>query len=134
MKTTQQLLVFILFSVVFISCTNQNKKDTITYYFDAVNGNNKNQGTYPDKPFKNLSIIKNLPLKAGDSVLLKSGVVFEEQLYVSCKGDSANPVVIGKYGGDAKPHIKANGQYNDAVHVFNSEHIVVRDLEISNKG
>lgn len=133
MKPVQQLLVLLLFSSIFISCADK-KRDTVNYYFDAVNGDDKNTGIKHDQPFKSLSTVKKLSLNPGDSILLRSGVVFEEQLYVTCKGDSANPIVIGKYGGDAKPHIKANGQYNDAVHVFNSEHIVIRDLEISNKG
>lgn len=126
------MMVALVILISLHSC--DQKPETTNYYFDPVNGNNENKGTNLNSPFKNLSKIKNLPLKPGDSVLLKSAAVFEEQLYISCKGDSAKPIVLGKYGGDAKPHIKGNGLHMQAVHVFNSEHIVVRDLEISNKG
>ena len=39
MKTVQQLLIFILFSFFFISCVD--KKNTVNYYFDAANWNDK---------------------------------------------------------------------------------------------
>lgn len=132
MKSIQHLLIFILFPFIFISCSA--KKDTVNYYFDAVDGNDKNTGTSPGKPFKSLSIIKKLALKPGDSVLLKSGSLFSEPLYISCKGATGRQVVVGKYGGEKKPHIKWNGTTTNSVHVFNSEYLVIRDLEISNKG
>lgn len=116
-----------------VSCT-LNRDLTHNYYFDPNRGLDSNAGTSPDMAFKSLNKIKDLHLRPGDSVLLRSGALFSEQLYISCKGDSGNPVVIGKYGGDAKPYIRGDGSYMQAVHVFNSEHIVIRDLEISNKG
>jgi hypothetical protein len=42
--------------------------------------------------------------------------------------------VVGKYGGEARPHIKGDGSSLQAVHVYNCEHFVLRDLQISNKG
>src|SRR5215204_3006290 len=99
MKGRTHLGIFILLSVYFISCTD--KKDRVNYYFDAVNGNNKNSGTSPEKPFKSLRIIKDLLLKPGDSILLKSGVIFNDYLYISCKGSDGKPIVLGKYGGKA---------------------------------
>ena len=97
-------------------------------------GSDTNAGTSPKQAFKSLDKIKQLQLKPGDSVLLKAGAVFTEQLYISCKGDSVNPIVVGKYGGDARPYIKGDTSHKAMVHVFNSEYIVVRDLEVSNKG
>lgn len=132
MGTIQSRLLVFLFSLVLISCVG--KRNTTNYYFDPVNGDNDNPGTSVEKAFRNLRMIKGLDIKPGDSILLKSGAVFEEQLYISCKGDSLQPVVVGKYGGDARPHIKGNGAFLEAVHVYNSEHIELRDLEVSNKG
>lgn len=132
MKNLQHSLVVFIF-VGFLLSFNR-MPGTTNYYFDPVSGSNKNKGTTADQAFKSLSKIKGLQLRPGDSILLKSGAIFAEQLYISARGDSARPIVVGKYGGKAKPHIKAQGIYTQAVHVFNSEHIVVRDLEISNKG
>ena len=115
-----------------IAC-NPPQSHSVNYYFDPVSGNDTNTGIAAGCPFKSLARIRTLPLKPGDSVLLKSGALFTEPLYICCKGDSGNPVVVGKYGGASRPCIWAGGQSNNAVHVYNSEHVVVRDLEISNK-
>ena len=116
-----------------IAC-NPPRSHSVNYYFDPVSGNDTNTGIAAGCPFKSLARIRTLPLKPGDSVLLKSGALFTEPLFISCRGDSGKPVVVGKYGGTSRPYIKAGGQSNNAVHVYNSEHVVVRDLEISNKG
>lgn len=125
--------VYCITVMIAVGCSSP-KKDTVNYYFDPAGGNDANTGVSADQAFKSLGKIKQLQLKPGDSVLLRSGAVFTEQLYISCKGDSLRPVVVGKYGGDARPHIKGDTSYKAMVHVFNSEHIVVRDLEVSNKG
>ena len=106
-----------------------------SYYFDPDTGSDSlYDGTSPETPFKSLGMIGSLGLNPGDSVLLKSGAIFSDQLYISGKGASGNPIVVGKYGGEKKPHIKADGRITQAVHILNSEHLVVRDLEISNRG
>jgi hypothetical protein len=115
-------------------CEPAIKITTNNYYFDPVSGNDTNTGKSPQTAFKTLAKIKTLKLLPGDSILLKSGAVFTEQLYISAKGDSLLPLVIGKYGGEVKPHIKGNADSMQAVHIFNSENIVIRDLEVSNKG
>ena len=115
-----------------VSCSPQ--VTTTNYYFDSVNGDDANNGTSVRTPFKSLAKLQSLTLKGGDSILLKSGAVFTEKLLLSCCGEENNPVVLGKYGGLEKPHIKGNGVDTAAVHILNSENLVIRDLEISNKG
>jgi len=107
---------------------------TTNYYFDSQTGNDANAGISPDVPFRSLSKIKDLAINPGDSILLKSGAIFTEKLSISAKGSQGKPVVIGKYGGEARPYIKGDATQLEMVHLFNSEYIVVRDLEISNKG
>ncbi|HEY3371283.1 MAG TPA: right-handed parallel beta-helix repeat-containing protein [Prolixibacteraceae bacterium] len=114
------------------SCTLQSK--TSNYYFDAENGNDINSGTSPENAFKSLNKIQDLTVRAGDSILLKSGDVFIEKLFFTGKGEMGFPVVIGKYGGVARPHIKGNATQNEMVHIYNSQNIIIRDLEISNSG
>ena len=64
-----------------------------------------------------------------------------EQLTVkNAQGTEENPVVIGSYGEGAKPVINGNGANWDAdtkeelaaVHIYNSENIVIENLEITN--
>lgn len=104
------------------------------YYFDANSGNDKNKGTSSAKPFKSLQKVLSLKIKAGDSILLKSGAVFTDKLYFSGKGTDNKPIVITKYGGSKLPHIKGDGTNTAMMHIYNSENVVVKDIEISNKG
>jgi hypothetical protein len=124
---------YLVAAITVVACS-LNKSGGTNYYFDSFLGSDSNTGVSPEMAFKRLNKIKDLNLRAGDSVLLKSGALFTEQLYISVRGDSGKPVVVGKFGGDAKPYIKGNGSQLQAVYVFNSEHILIRDLEISNKG
>jgi hypothetical protein len=130
MRRKQQLALLAILSVFFMACSD--KKDAVNYYFDPVNGDDKNPGTRPGKPFKSLGVIKKLSLGPGDSVLLKAGSVFYEHLYISCKGAPGKPVVLGRYGGTDRPYIKGDASRVQAVHVYNSEHFIIRDIEISN--
>jgi len=133
MATSLKTLIILL--LVLLARCSMNKPESANYYFDPVNGNDSiNPGTSPEYPFKSLSMISEIVVRPGDSLLLKSGAVFTDQLYISCRGDSGKRIVVGKYGGAERPYIKAGGRYNDGVHIFNSEYIVIRDLEISNKG
>lgn len=118
--------------VLAASCTTVQR--TTNYYFDAKNGSDNNIGTSPEYPFKRLSKIADLKISGGDSILLKSGCEFTEQLFYAGKGKVGHPVVIGKYGGQKNPFLKGDAGQMAMVHLYNSENVVVRDLEISNRG
>jgi hypothetical protein len=109
MKRQAIIKTGILSLAIAIGACTSNKVTTVNYYFDPDQGANVNTGTSPDQAFKSLSKIRDIVLQPGDSILLKSGALFTEPLYISCKGDSGKLIVIGKYGGDARPHIKGNG-------------------------
>ena len=115
----------------------------VTYYVDAENGDDSNDGTSPETAWKTLAKASSIrQLKEGGSILLKAGSVWNgEQLTVrNAQGTEANPVVIGSYGDGAKPVINGNGANWDAdtkeelaaVHIYNSENIVIENLEITN--
>ena len=115
----------------------------VTYYVDAENGNDDNDGTTPDTAWKTLAKASSIrQLKEGGSILLKAGSVWNgEQLTVkNAQGTKEKPVVIGSYGEGAKPVINGNGANWDsstkeelaAVHIYNSENIVIENLEITN--
>jgi hypothetical protein len=126
------LLKMLVLLPLIIACSQL--PETQNYYFDAVNGDDFNIGTVASKPFKTLKKINDLVINPGDSILLKSACVFTERLYFSGKGEPGNPIVIGKYGGEAKPHLKGDATNMEMMHIYNSEYLVIRDIEISNKG
>lgn len=115
----------------------------VTYYVDAENGDDNNDGTSPETAWKTLAKASSIrQLKEGGSILLKAGSVWNgEQLTVrNAQGTEETPIVIGSYGEGAKPVINGNGANWDAdtkeelaaVHIYNSENIVIENLEITN--
>jgi hypothetical protein len=129
-KKTFRYWVLLMF-ILYVSCSRY--RSATNYYFDPVSGNDANTGTNITQPFKSLHKILSLKIKPGDSILLKGGSIFHEPLEITCKGSQIKPVVIGKYGPPEKPVIAVAGASIAAVHVENSEYIVVRDLELSNQ-
>lgn len=123
----------IFFLIAVITACQPDFRHT-NYYFDAENGNDTNSGTSPKDAFKSLNKIRQIKVAAGDSILLKSGSIFPEKLYFSGKGEPGNPVVIGKYGGEKRPFLKGNAENTEMLHIYNSENIVIRDMEVSNEG
>jgi hypothetical protein len=143
------LLLFVFFLV--ISCSekadnsfvfgaqNSPCSDTMagalnTYYVNAECGNDNNSGTSPGEAFASLIKINSLNLEAGTHVLLKSGTTYNEQLKPKGTGAAGKPIVISKYGGEEKPIINGQGNYEAAVHIYNMPYVEIRNLEITNTG
>lgn len=116
-------------SLLLLACSSGT-----SWYFDAENGNDTNSGHSPKAPLRSLSKIAELEFGPGDKILLKSGSTFTEKLFFSGKGSEDKPVIIGKYGGEAYPHIKGDASELEMLHIYNSENVIVRDIEVSNKG
>ncbi len=122
--------------------------DNATYYIDAKDGNDNNDGKSEEKAWKSFEKVSELRLVAGGKVLLKAGCTWNDQKLMinEAKGTKENPVVLGKYGDGANPVINGNGsnwldnmnrsilKKEDvaAVHVKNSEYITVENLEVTN--
>lgn len=115
------------------------------YYVDAVNGDDSNDGLSEETAWKTLTKASSIrQLKEGGSILLKRGCVWNgEQLYVkNAEGTEENPIIIGSYGDEnaAAPVINGNGAnwaYSTkadlaTVHIYNSENIIIENLEITN--
>ena len=116
-----------------------------TFYIDAQNGNDENEGTSPDTAWKTFANTKRLRLQAGGKLLLKAGCTWNgEQLSIwEAAGTPENPVLLGRYGEGDDPIINGAGnpwqtdknapkQDVAAVHVYNSKYITVQDLEVTN--
>ena len=78
-----------------------------TYYVDNA-GADSNNGATADTPWQHLSKVNGLSFRPGDSVLLKRGGVWREQLNTPSSGASNNPINFGAYGTGPKPQINAS--------------------------
>ncbi|MBX5158013.1 MULTISPECIES: right-handed parallel beta-helix repeat-containing protein [unclassified Rhizobium] len=102
-----------------------------TYYVNSAIGSNQNSGTSEKSAFATLSKVESLTLKAGDSVLLAKGSVFNEQFDIKNSGSASAPIKIGSYGTGDAPVIHSGG---DGIHSLYASNIVIENLKISNTG
>ncbi|MGN0522244.1 MAG: polyhydroxyalkanoate depolymerase [Eubacterium sp.] len=126
-----------------------------TYYVSSLTGNDSNNGLSPQFPFATLNKINEASLQPGDRVLLEKGSVFSGQyLHIKNCGDYKKELIeIGAYGEGALPRIDADGNgiwYQDygceldspahiykgnvssAILLYDTENILIRDIEITN--
>lgn len=105
-----------------------------TYYIDGFQGNDANSGRSAEHAWRHLSKLSQIDLKPGDSVLLKRGTVFFENLNIQAQGTAALPIVFDTYGKGNKPQIIAPDHALYTIEIKNSDYITLQDLEIVNKG
>ncbi|MBE5871087.1 MAG: hypothetical protein E7294_07505 [Lachnospiraceae bacterium] len=122
-------------------------KSAQTFYIDAVNGDDANDGLSEAKAWKSFANVAKLRLQAGGKLLLKAGCTWNDEKLelIRAKGTKENPVILGSYGSGAKPVINGNGnawlaegqknvkkQDAGVVHVLNSQYVTVENLEVTN--
>lgn len=76
-----------------------------TYYLDGLSGNDSSPGTSSRSPWKTLSRIQSQTIKPGDTILLKRGRLWREQLSITSSGTSKKRITFGAYGSGPKPII-----------------------------
>ena len=74
-----------------------------TYYVDALNGNDRNQGISQDAPWRTLAKVNESSFSPGDTILLRRGSVWREQFNFPSSGTSAAPITIDAYGNGPLP-------------------------------
>ena len=105
-----------------------------TYYVDSVSGSDDHSGLSPRAAWKSLSKVNVTIFSPGDHILFMSGAVWVGQLWPKGSGRDGLPIVIDKYGGEAKPIINGAGQAEDTLLLRNQEYWEVRNLELTNRG
>ena len=76
-----------------------------TYYVDATNGNDSNNGTSKSTPWKTISKVNSSRFNPGDQILFKRGETWREQLIVPSSGSPGSPITFGAYGSGSLPII-----------------------------
>ena len=104
------------------------------YYVDAKLGDDANSGTSAGKAWRTLEKVNASRFEPGDQVLFRSGGVWSGQLLIGARGEAGRPVVFRADGTGPRPRIEAGGRFEDAVLLRNCQHVVLRDLEVTNTG
>jgi hypothetical protein len=75
------------------------------YYVDRTGGSDDNSGTTASDAWQSLARIRRAHLNPGDSVLLKRGETWGEQLRIDASGSDGAPITFGAYGTGELPAI-----------------------------
>ena len=76
-----------------------------TFYVDASNGNDSNNGLSNATPWKTLAKVNGASFNPGEMVLFKRGETWREQLTVPSSGNTTHPITFGAYGTGERPII-----------------------------
>ena len=92
------------------SISTIDESDYTIYYVDANTGNDTNDGTSEETPFKTLSNVTYMTKAPKMKILLKSGSVFAENLVLkNLNGSADKPFIMDIYGGAERPTISGTG-------------------------
>ncbi len=103
------------------------------FYLDSRQGSDASSGISERAAWRSLEKANKNEFKPGDRLLLKRGSCFKGGLKIKLTGTKEEPIVIGTYGEGRAPVIDAKGHFA-GVHLLNSHHVVVKDLEITADG
>lgn len=105
-----------------------------TIYYVDPSGSDDSTGTSPETAWKTLSKINSATFSPGDQILFKSGSVWNDTLHIKNSGSAEAPIIIDKYGGDARPVINGGGKRNgsNTLYLNRASYCEVNNLEITN--
>lgn len=102
-----------------------------TYYVDALNGNDKNNGSSIASPWKTLQRVSTFTYQPGDIIAFKSGQTFTGTLFISTSGKTGLPLTYTTYGAKQPAIIDGNGD-STSVYSYNKEYIELKNLAVTN--
>lgn len=87
---------------------------TGTVYYVDPDGNDSNAGTSDSNAWKTIAKVNTMTFSPGDQILFKSGGVWNDTLRPKGSGSAGQPIIIDKYGGEARPVINGGGKVNNS--------------------
>jgi hypothetical protein len=105
----------------------------VDYHLDPMAGADGNSGTSAEDAWRSLSRAQDAAFVPGDRLLLKRGSRFNGGLKLNLEGTAEHPIVIEAYGEGSLPLVDAQGRLA-GIHLVESHHVIVRDLEITADG
>ena len=103
-----------------------------TYYVSSSGGNDNNNGTSVNTPWQSLSKTSSITFQAGDTICLKAGDTWQENLTLHGNGTSVNPIRLTSYGTGPRPILKRRDEVGShVVDLHGLSGWEISDLEIS---
>lgn len=109
-----------------------DESDYTTYYVNSLIGNDNNSGLSETLPIKSLNKVAIIARNPKTKILFKSGLTFTGTLTLSNLQSTADkPLIIDKYGGSERPHIKGNGP--EAAVYIQDDYVRFRNIKVTCK-
>ncbi|MDQ8706292.1 hypothetical protein RCO28_28035 [Streptomyces sp. LHD-70] len=103
------------------------------FHVDCARGDDASAGTAPGTAWRSLERASRQVLGPGDRLLIRRGTECTGVLAPKGAGAQGSPAVIDAYGKGAKPRLEGAGA-RATVHLANTEHWQIRNLDVSNTG
>ncbi len=106
-----------------------------SFFIDSMDGDDSSKGDSPDTAWKTFQNVNSKFFQAGDTILLKSGRVWNDRLDLKGAGSENSPIIVDSYGDGSKPIINGGGVSDNrlaTVLLNNIEYIEINNLEITN--
>lgn len=127
-------VILIVLACTFFCVFTSNAKSGRNYYVDAMQGSDAADGLSERSAWKSLDKLKDIKLRAGDSLLFRRGTTLEGVLELSAKGEINKRVIIDAYGIGRKPCLKAPDASLYTVLIRNSDYLTLQNIEVVNTG
>ena len=114
-----------------VLCLGPALAQATVYHVSSSEGDDSHSGSL-DQPLASLSALNALSLQPGDTVLFKAGDSWTGMFWPKGSGTAEAPIVIDRYGAGARPILDGDG-YQAAILLYNEDHIVLRNLELTNE-
>jgi len=123
--------IFIV-AFIFYSCGTARLQGKASVYYFSASGNDGNDGSI-DSPWKTISKLNAIQLKAGDSVRFEGGQTFAGNIIIDSAdaGVNGKPVTITSYG---KGKAIIDGGNGTAITISNTKFIAVNNLQFRGTG
>ena len=129
MRVTTPFVRNLLFGIVL--CLGPTWGHATVYHVSSSEGDDGHPGSM-SQPLASLEALNALTLQPGDSVLFKAGDSWNGMFWPKGSGTLESPIVIDRYGEGTRPILDGDG-YQAAILLYNEDHIVLRNLELTNE-
>ena len=125
------LSALFIFSAVSVAVPSVKALTANTYYLDSIDGDNNNDGSSPEKAWKDLGGFRADSLGAGDKVLFRSGGTYDcAASLVGVKGTKDAPFVISSYGEGERPILTTDAK-EEVLTLIDCSYITISNLQIT---
>lgn len=120
--------------LIFLGCNNEleaaQNLEGKTYYVDAENGLDSNDGLSQEKAWKSIEKVNSVVFQPADKILFRAGCKWIGQLRPQGSGTEGFPICIDKYGEGSLPCISQGELSGIVLLLLNQEQWEIRNLEI----